>query len=149
MYLVLSALTSSPISLVAASKASAFQNFRIDTLNMLLSIYTASTFVPSCLKNVTISTGKTTRPASLQARRCVKSSNTKNESLMIPFYCPTSFKNIHQFGRNIQALTLFGKEYVPWVVKCYKFDIFSLSRTSVRTEFRTRDFFKERMSFNN
>jgi hypothetical protein len=60
-----------------------------------------------------MSTGKATRPAALQAWRWVKSSNTTNENLMSPFYCPPSFKNIQLFGRNIKALTLFGKVRVP------------------------------------
>jgi len=80
---------------------------------MLSSIYAASTFVPSCLKNVTMSTGKATRPPALQEWRWVKSSSTKNENLMSPFYCTPIFKNIQLFGRNIQALTLFGKVCVP------------------------------------
>jgi hypothetical protein len=40
------------------------------------SIYTASAFVPCCLKNVTVSTGRETRPVAFQAWRWVKSSNT-------------------------------------------------------------------------
>ena len=64
---------------------------------MLSSIYIASTFVPSCLKNVTMSTGKGKRPADLQAWRSVKTSNTMNENLMSTFYYPSSFKNIQLF----------------------------------------------------
>jgi len=89
------------------------QNFRTGTLNMLSSIYTASTFVPPCFKNVTMSAGKATRPAALQGWRWAKSSNATNENIMSTFYCPSNFKNIQLFGRNVQALRLFGKVCVP------------------------------------
>jgi hypothetical protein len=75
---------------------------------MLSSIYTASTFVPFSFKKVTMSTGNATRPAALQALRWVKSSNTTNENLITPLYCPSIFKNIQLFVRNIQVLKPFG-----------------------------------------